>query len=1047
MNMPKVVIISLLLAFSLVLGAVPPHPLVESDYSPTHEFRSEHSFRTSGLQPVNVPDSILVLRAEFEDVKFISEPTYPDSIPRDKAYFERLMFHLASYYHDASHGKYRMITETDTLYTVWDNVFTAPNTMGYYGYTPERLTRVCEFAQDVIMLADQEIDFHNYDSVIIFHAGAGAESDVNSANPDQIQSTFLTRRALQAGLDPENDDFPGIVTSDGKVIREIAIMPETQWQPDFVPGEDPIFGMLGVASHLFGRFHGFPSLTYTGSPYVPGAGNFCVMGSGLWNANGFVPPLPSAWLRYYVGWEEDNIVTIDSVTTDNQIVFPMADDELTPKLYKIPFSDKEYYLIENRQQNPDNSTHNGEPTFTFQLLPEGEQEYYPPGHPNEGQPRFNFMKNTYLGCEWDFFSPGLGGPDPEPIDGSGLLIWHVDENVIEDKFNPYFEKNHINSDPNHKGVDLKEADGIQHMDSRSGSMYDYGSPYDAYRADNNTYLGKLVDPLTGSISIPMAGSHYGGIPFEIYDISQSDSLMTFSVNFEWTLDSRFQGESPYSPAIVDFNRDGSNEIVTIYPNGKIVVWKHNNMYTPPFTINKITQYYAYDEHSGTFYLPTENTVFGYSRLFVLNHQQYFYMDPLADKSWATHPVVHPDSESQYHLFLPFNTSDGYGEIYVMDKDLEILQDFTLDTKIISNLILSEQENNISFVCADTNGQAYLSSLYFDDQTETHYPLDMEVYPEFFAAAVDISANGEYEYIISAEERIFAFDSEGNTIDNFPVDLPFHVISLPTFADITGNGEIDILVGSENSFASINKRGELFMPSSGVGHPDSLYIAGGSIAMDINDDGTKEVISTLSRNRLGVWENVNNNEFRLNRHYPVSFSEGSMTIPTVAFYADEMDSQEKPYLFVNAKNGKLFRQPLPPSFSYKPGWHFEYGNLNRTSFYDFPESHNTFETDKLIVRNQTYVYPNPYSTINNSTIFKGNQTNFAINIRVMTSADTSVEISVYDIAGNRINRLSGYNSAYMEEVFTLDVRGLSSGVYVAQIRAGEEMIIRKFAIEK
>lgn len=1045
--MPKVVIIFLLLAFSSAVWAVPPHPLVEVDYPPTHEFHTSSFIRSNGMQPINVPDSILVLRAEFEDIKFNLQPTYPDSIPRDKAYFERLMFHLASYYHDASHGNYRMITETDTLYTVWDNVFTAPNTMGYYGYTPERLARVCEFAQDVIMLAEQEIDFHNYDSIIIFHAGAGAETDVNSANPDQIQSTFLTRRALQAGLDPDNDDFPGIVTSDGKVIREIAIMPETQWQPDFVHGEDPVYGMLGVAAHLFGRFHGFPSLSFTGTPYVPGAGNFCVMAAGLWNANGHVPPLPSAWLRYYVGWEDDNIVTLDSVASDNQIVFPMADDENTPKLYKIPFSEKEYFLIENRQQNPDGSTHNGEPTFTFQLLPEGEQEYYPPGHPNEGEPKFNFMKNTYLGCEWDFFLPGLGGPDPELIDGSGLLIWHIDENVIEEKFDPYFEKNHINSDPNHKGVDLKEADGIQHMDSRSGNIYDFGSPYDAYRADNNTYLGKLIDPFTGSISLPLAESHYGGIPFEIYDISQSDSLMTFSVNFEWTLDARYQGESKYSPAFVDFDRDGTNEVVSIFPNGKIVIWKHNNMLMDPFTINQITQYYSYDEHSGTFYLPTENTAFGYSRLFVLNHQQAFYMDPFADMSWATPPIVHPDNESLYNLIIALTSTDGQSEIHVLDEDLEYIQNYSLDKQIISNLILFEQDNKISFFSSDTSGKVYLSSIYLDNQTEIQYPLDIQAYAAVFVAAVDITADGEDEYIVSAEETIFAFDSEGNTKENFPVELPFHVASLPSFADVTANGETDILVGSENSFAVINKRGELFLPSSDVEHPDSLYIAGGSIAVDINDDGKKEIVSTLSRNRLGVWENINNNDFRLMRHYPVSFSERSITIPTIALYADDIDSQERPYLFVNAENGKLFRHPLPPAFTLKPGWHHEYGDLNRTSYYDYPETENKYETDKLIVRDQTYVYPNPYSTINNSTIFKGKQTNFAVNIRVMTSADTSVEIDVYDIAGNRLNSMSAINSAYLEEVFTLDVRNLSSGVYAAQIRAGDEMVIRKFAIEK
>jgi hypothetical protein len=46
--------------------------------------------------------------------------------------------------------------------------------------------------------------------VIIFHAGAGQESDIDGTVPKQIWSTFLTRKVLQAAFDPENDNYPAL---------------------------------------------------------------------------------------------------------------------------------------------------------------------------------------------------------------------------------------------------------------------------------------------------------------------------------------------------------------------------------------------------------------------------------------------------------------------------------------------------------------------------------------------------------------------------------------------------------------------------------------------------------------------------------------------------------------------------------------------------------------------------------------------------------------------------------------------------------------------
>ena len=145
-------------------------------------------------------------------------------------------------------------------------------------------------------------------------------------------------------------------------------MPESEIQPDYSEG-DIKYGMLGVLAHEFGHLLGLPTLfdNYSSNGRSAGIGNFGVMGTGVWNANGYVPPLPCAWSRYYLGWEDNNVINITTDEENCKIAYPMM-NTLTPKLYKINISPKEYFLIENRQQNPDNSTIHGFKMFQDLIL-------------------------------------------------------------------------------------------------------------------------------------------------------------------------------------------------------------------------------------------------------------------------------------------------------------------------------------------------------------------------------------------------------------------------------------------------------------------------------------------------------------------------------------------------------------------------------------------------------------------------------------------------------------------------------------------------------
>jgi len=978
----SILIILVALVVSPSLLAMPSVPGKIDNLSYKVYPSEKYSRRNSSFRE-ELPQNILALMVEFSDVTFDIVPDFPDSLPHDREYFERLFFHLASFYADASHGNYVL---TENNYTVWDDVVTLTQPMAYYGDNELQIERICEFTQETVQQIDDQIDYNDYDAIILIHAGAGEEAAPIGENEDQISSTFLSRRSLQAGLDPENDDFPGIETNDELYLTEFVIIPETEWQPDSVPNEDPIYGIFGVIAHQFGHQIGLPTLfdndSSNGRSY--GIGGFGVMGTGVWNANGFVPPLPCAWSRYYLGWEDDNIVEINSSFENLSLAFPMLEDEETPKLYKINISESEYFLIENRQQNPDGSffiNADGDTlaTFTFETI--AGQNVYPPGHAYAGQPKFSFMENSYTGCEWDFYLPGYGfGAAPEN-DGSGILIWHIDENVINQNFTPDFEVHSVNGDASHKGVDLEEADGIQQLDSTlHGYSSFYGSKDDSYREGNNTYFGKNYH--NDIFSTPIADSYYGGIPLEIFNISSSDSIMTFSVEYEWALNAFFLGENPYSAATIDFNGDGNNEMFYLMPNGKMCLWEDDELY-PNFPIyllinSQVCNYFAFDEQTRSILIPSKSannsTVFLYQIDYDLeNYQDNILL--LLERSWAASPVVNPDEDSENRVFIPLLVNNSIGsEIVILNADYEIIETLSFDEHISSNLIY--KDNFLYFI--DNSWIVHKITLPGYELEEFPLDIDVTLYPKISSALlVDIDLDDSDDFIITAANSIlYVFDSTGNNLDGFPQEIPLHSTAVPSISDIDNNGYPEILIGGENTFAIFNKNGDVSKPNNELIDPDSSFIASGIIALNIDDDDEKEILGNMSRNRFCVWDNVNFNDFELN-------------------------SGESP----------------------------ENGN-------------------KVFNKAQTYFYPNPLSTTFNKAVNYHSQIpDETIILRIETYQNVDVKIKIFDIAANIIYENTSSCEIGFDNKINIDASDLSSGVYFVILSAKGKVLKLKFAIEK
>ena len=183
---------------------------------------------------------------------------------------------------------------------------------------------------------------------------------------------------------------------------------------------------LGVCAHELGHLlFRFPDL-YDTDYSSEGIGDWCLMAGGSWNNSGLTPAHPSAWCKCNQGW------TSVVVPTSNQTQVSIPDVKTGLKVFKLwknGTPSKEYFLVENRQKT-----------------------------------------------KFDKYLPG-----------SGLLVWHIDDNLSE------------NSDEAHYKVALLQADGLKQLESATNQ----GDAADVFPGSaNKKSITKSTTPNTLS---------YGGV--------------------------------------------------------------------------------------------------------------------------------------------------------------------------------------------------------------------------------------------------------------------------------------------------------------------------------------------------------------------------------------------------------------------------------------------------------------------------------------------------------------------------------------------------------
>ncbi len=451
-----------------------------------------------------------------------------DPTPHNKSYFESQLKAVDAYFSDVSYEKFGIDLENSTVFPSGeDDLYTLPNSMSYYNPYDEddiqekRITTLFSDAVNQAYEIDQ-INFSSYDLVVVFHAGIGQDFALPflDPTPEDIPSTYVDNDMIMDNLGISS------ISVGGHDIEHGIILPETQnhllfdiADNMFSTASEPCeyqYGLTGTFALMIGFAVGLPPLWNIGTG-ESGVGIFGLMDQGSNNGRGVIPAPPTAWTRIYAGWETPTPST--SGTTYNLA------SRRENQIVKVDINESEYFLIENC----DNTIHDGISldSMRYAMYEASGSTTYPPLI-EVLQDSINHVKDE-SGVIVSVPNYDIGLP------ASGLLIWHIDEDVINSGLDDFS----VNSNLSRLGVDLEEADGAQDIGYKS--IHIFNDPSAGYFGDvwfkGNTQY-ELANPSMGGMkpefgpfTYPSTKANNGSSTFiSISNISKTDSSMFFTVS-------------------------------------------------------------------------------------------------------------------------------------------------------------------------------------------------------------------------------------------------------------------------------------------------------------------------------------------------------------------------------------------------------------------------------------------------------------------------------------------------------------------------------------
>ncbi|MCD4652238.1 MAG: T9SS type A sorting domain-containing protein [Candidatus Cloacimonetes bacterium] len=452
--------------------------------------------------------------------------SWPISIgkpPHDREFYRHHMEALRYYYNTVSYGIFQPEYDIFPL----QGYYTLPQEMIYYNPPglsgSELVARFEQYFSDIFTTVDEDpdVDFSQYSDFLVIHAGADWQHDIRGDSPGDIPSFFINV-----------GDGKEVYVDDGSVmIKHLCNIPETIVQDTTVTYTNGIKSVSGygvinsVLVHEFGHTLGFCDL-YNTANFRPMVGYWDIMDSGgstllsfgaeengeevIYAVEGGIPTLPNAWHKELVWGEQlrqmgvikdisqlDLSQPVHVIAAGRQYEGNIGQNEAY--IIRVPLSETEYLLIENRQTDHDND---GTTSLKANDSDNPRVILFPTG----------WDDSNNIADEYDYALPGWVGDDGEAY-GGGLIIWHIDNDIIYNQgytdsngdFISNFQNNSINTRFSERGIRIIEADGLSDL-GNVYSMYWQGTEYEPYFPylpeldSNQSFIGWSLEPFNNELS-------------------------------------------------------------------------------------------------------------------------------------------------------------------------------------------------------------------------------------------------------------------------------------------------------------------------------------------------------------------------------------------------------------------------------------------------------------------------------------------------------------------------------------------------------------------
>ena len=956
-----------------------------------------------------------------------------DPSPHDTLYFKKHILALHNYWWTVSQG--RLALEGEVFPKSESLAYRLPHPMAHYGAPDSSLSGKVEmlrqFFHDSFNLADSfsvygdsqiyGIDFSDYDCFVIFHAGSDLQSDLGELVEPTQGDLFSAFIMLGDTVWVNDGTFP---------ITEGLFMPETRSQDNRVTALNAVF------AHEFGHQLGLVDL-YNSQNFMTQVGDFALMDNNAQNVgvdvgygvyvSGVLPVYPCAWSRAYLGF----VKPVQKTSQANMGLFAaeMLTDQL--QLIKIPISPEEYFLLENRQVDLDGDHFSGlrADSATNVILGPVDEEV-------------NYNR------EYDWLLPG-----------SGILIWHLDEEVAYwdydgDGLNNFWD-NDLQCDKDKRFLTLVEADGI--IDFGGDYYTGFGRKEDMFYKGNNTALTPYTFP--SSKSRNKSDTH-----IQITDISFSDTLMTLDISQDWVQYGFPQKFIPETDASSLVSAKGGLQIFASSgrfihawdPGGASVIPHSDSVEVMQFDSTLVSLPLAIfaEEDSDFVGPPSLGDLNGDDTLEVV-------AATVDGRVYAWHPYDrNQDGRADIVDGFPVDLEDGISvgpiianfdsdtldlEIFVATKDLSnprtlvISSDGTIIYSSTSEghvkALATTGDYNTNFIMRN---QPFHSDIcIWNMYTGVSSGCKQGSYGYEPIVAGDIDRDGDLDVVFRSRtpaSGLVASDLKYGG-SGFFVPVDDSLVSGPVLGDIDKDGYLEIVVTSSDKIYAYNFNGT---PVSNfpvtISHPGGLtdLIDSSPILGDVDGDGCPDIIVGTKNKQILAY----NKDGRLVDGFPLPVG-GAVTSSPILL---NLDKDINPELLVASDDGFIYAWDLPGEYDEENFPWVMYGYDGGHTNY-FPKENLPPVppvAGDLLPADMAFNYPNPARS--------------ETTIRYFLKEDAEVNIKIYDLSGMLVDEFPGRREqghTHKEQLW--DCSKFASGVYLCRVEAKSEnenqVVFFKMAIVK